>query len=178
MQDPIRAVTDSESPCKAPLNPSVGDGGPPRVRTGSNGVQKPLYVDCSVEYELPMVPKIPSDSQPLLVIHPGWAQKRRVTRSSSQQRMLAEQQQRVALQHHQHHYLQAMQSMQDCSNPHQTANSTTTSRKRSYQQAVSSQQPQIQSQPAMRYNPQPHRQVQPRPMPPVSGKYLLILCLF
>ena len=74
-------------------DPSKGDGGPPRVRPSASsnggpssaigGPFKPLFVDCSVEYELPMVPKIPPDSQPLLVIHPGWQQKRRITRSSS-----------------------------------------------------------------------------------------------
>ena len=78
-----------ETPVK--WNPSRGDGGPPKVRTGSLlGPFKPLFVDCSVEYELPMVPKIPPDSQPLLVIHPGWQQKRRITRSSSQ--LMAERQ--------------------------------------------------------------------------------------
>ena len=115
----INPAVTPMAPCKdcppplTSINPSIGDGGPPRVRTstGSN-LSKPLFVDCSVEYELPMVPKIPSDSQPLLVIHPGWSQKRRVTRSSSQQRMLAEEQQRAALLHqHQHHYLQYMTSM-------------------------------------------------------------------
>merc|ERR1711899_559659 len=82
--------------------PSIGDGGPPRVRSSTannptNGskpdlssLSKSLFVDCSVEYELPMVPKIPPDSQPLLVIHPGWQQKRRITRSSSQQRLIYE----------------------------------------------------------------------------------------
>merc|ERR1719412_500152 len=70
-------------------DPSKGDGGPPKVRSGlgSSGPGlgfKPLFVDVSVEYELPMVPKIPPESQPLLVIHPGWAAKRRITRSSSQ----------------------------------------------------------------------------------------------
>ena len=78
-----------ETPVK--WNPSRGNGGPPKVRTGSLlGPFKPLFVDCSVEYELPMVPKIPPDSQPLLVIHPGWQQKRRITRSSSQ--LMAERQ--------------------------------------------------------------------------------------
>ena len=57
-------------------DPSKGDGGPPKVRSGlgSSGPGlgfKPLFVDVSVEYELPMVPKIPPESQPLLVIHPG-----------------------------------------------------------------------------------------------------------
>ena len=108
--------------------PSIGDGGPPRVRTSTqassgsgsststappdlSSLSKSLFVDCSVEYELPMVPKIPPDSQPLLVIHPGWQQKRRVTRSSSQQRLIYEEQQRMALQQHQHQYLQYMASV-------------------------------------------------------------------
>ena len=106
--------------------PSIGDGGPPRVRTTTSNqtsgpgskppvdlssLSKSLFVDCSVEYELPMVPKIPPDSQPLLVIHPGWQQKRRITRSSSQQRLIYEEQQRMALQQHQHQYLQYMSSL-------------------------------------------------------------------
>ena len=89
------------------IDPSVGEGGPPKVRNLSNlgtSLSKPLFVDCSVEYELPMVPKIPSDGQPLLVIHPGWQQKRRITRSSSQQRLQMEQQHRMALQQQYHMY--------------------------------------------------------------------------
>ena len=93
--------------CQQPkkMDPSVGDGGPPKVRSSTGTeLSKPLYVDCSVEYELPMVPKIPSDGQPLLVIHPGWQQKRRITRSSSQQRLQMEQQHRMALQQQYHMY--------------------------------------------------------------------------
>ena len=34
-------------------------------------LSQPLHVDCSVEYDLGNQPKIPKDSAPLLIIHPG-----------------------------------------------------------------------------------------------------------
>ena len=122
------------------IDPSVGEGGPPKVRNLSNlgtSLSKPLFVDCSVEYELPMVPKIPSDGQPLLVIHPGWQQKRRITRSSSQQRLQMEQQHRMALQQQYHLYCSQCPPVQPQPQPPRpppasTATSTSSSRKRSY----------------------------------------------
>ena len=142
---PMAAKKCSCPGCQQPppkkIDPSVGDGGPPKVRTltGSE-LSKPLYVDCSVEYELPMVPKIPSDGQPLLVIHPGWQQKRRITRSSSQQRLQMEQQHRMALQQQYHMYCsQCPQQPQPQPPPRPPPASTATSaasasssRKRSY----------------------------------------------
>ena len=113
-----------ETPVK--WNPSRGDGGPPKVRTGSLlGPFKPLFVDCSVEYELPMVPKIPPDSQPLLVIHPGWQQKRRITRSSSQ--LMAERQLYCS---------QCPAPVQSQPHPPAAASSSTSSRKRSFGQVA------------------------------------------
>eukprot|EP00096_Caligus_rogercresseyi_P004729 TRINITY_DN1915_c0_g1_i1.p1 TRINITY_DN1915_c0_g1~~TRINITY_DN1915_c0_g1_i1.p1 ORF type:complete len:362 (-),score=96.43 TRINITY_DN1915_c0_g1_i1:574-1659(-) len=56
--------------------PGKGSGGPPVLRSGRSNysqVVKPLFVDCSVEYELPNVPKVPDNSLPLLVIHPGYS---------------------------------------------------------------------------------------------------------
>ena len=64
---------------------SKGDGGPPRVRRRQEQQQqqqqqqqqhhltKSLFVDCSVEYELPNIPKLDGadDGQRLLVIHPN-----------------------------------------------------------------------------------------------------------
>ncbi len=57
---------------------SKGDGGPPRVRRRQQQQQqhhltKSLFVDCSVEYELPNIPKLDGadDGQRLLVIHPN-----------------------------------------------------------------------------------------------------------
>ena len=122
------------------IDPSVGEGGPPKVRNLSSlgtSLSKPLFVDCSVEYELPMVPKIPSDGQPLLVIHPGWQQKRRITRSSSQQRLQMEQQHRMALQQQYHLYCSQCPPVQPQPQPPRpppasTATSTSSSRKRSY----------------------------------------------
>ena len=113
-----------ETPVK--WNPSRGDGGPPKVRTGSLlGPFKPLFVDCSVEYELPMVPKIPPDSQPLLVIHPGWQQKRRITRSSSQ--LMAERQLYCS---------QCPAPVQSQPHPPAATSSSTSSRKRSFGQVA------------------------------------------
>merc|ERR1712223_2179181 len=155
--------------------PSIGDGGPPRVRTSTqassgsgssastappdiSSLSKSLFVDCSVEYELPMVPKIPPDSQPLLVIHPGWQQKRRITRSSSQQRLIYEEQQRMALQQHQHQYLQYMSSLGVCSQcpPHANPQGN-------HPPASTSQQPQPpqQQQAATAHQLQPPRPIQP-----------------
>lgn len=148
--------------------PSIGDGGPPRVRSNAANVKvdKPLFVDCSVEYELPMVPKIPPDSQPLLVIHPGWQQKRRITRSSSQQRIQAEERQRMALQ--QQHYLQQQQYNYVCS---QCPPMTTSSRKRSYQQANSLPlQPQMQPPPPASCCYQQRPQQRPQQQQPPPGK--------
>uniref|UniRef100_A0A0K2TNM1 Centrosomal and chromosomal factorlike [Ceratitis capitata] n=1 Tax=Lepeophtheirus salmonis TaxID=72036 RepID=A0A0K2TNM1_LEPSM len=33
---------------------------------------KPLFVDCSIEYELPNAPKVPKNSEPILMIHPAY----------------------------------------------------------------------------------------------------------
>ena len=39
--------------------------------SSSKDFTKPLFVDCSIEYELPNAPKIPKNSEPILMIHPG-----------------------------------------------------------------------------------------------------------
>ena len=162
-QDKSRSKTSAD----VSNQPSIGDGGPPRVRSSNptNGskpdlssLSKSLFVDCSVEYELPMVPKIPPDSQPLLVIHPGWQQKRRITRSSSQQRLIYEEQQRMALQQHQHQYLQYMSSLGVCSQcpPHANPQGN--------HPPATSQQPQPapqQQQAATAHQLQPPRPIQP-----------------
>lgn len=66
---------------------SCGDGGPPKVRGSNHSPQiaKPIFVDCSVEYELPKMTKVPSDSLPLLMVNPDWQAKKPVTRSTSHQ---------------------------------------------------------------------------------------------
>eukprot|EP00095_Tigriopus_kingsejongensis_P010091 maker-scaffold1606_size34009-snap-gene-0.4 protein:Tk10091 transcript:maker-scaffold1606_size34009-snap-gene-0.4-mRNA-1 annotation:"hypothetical protein DAPPUDRAFT_99210" len=74
---------------------SQGSGGPPKVRSLPEKLHSsvmsseaviakcaPLFVDCSVEYELPKIPKIPSDSQPLLKVCPGY-EKPTVTASAN-----------------------------------------------------------------------------------------------
>ena len=160
-QDKSRSKTSAD----VSNQPSIGDGGPPRVRTSNptgskpdlSSLSKSLFVDCSVEYELPMVPKIPPDSQPLLVIHPGWQQKRRITRSSSQQRLIYEEQQRMALQQHQHQYLQYMSSLGVCSQcpPHANPQGN-------HPPATSQQpQPPQQQQAATAHQLQPPRPIQP-----------------
>ncbi|XP_059087114.1 uncharacterized protein DDB_G0271670-like [Tigriopus californicus] len=73
--------------CFQPYDMSKGSGGPPKVRSRREKLQSSvmmmpseavigksatLYVDCSVEYELPKIPKIPSDSLPLLKVCPGY----------------------------------------------------------------------------------------------------------
>lgn len=73
--------------CFQPYDMSKGSGGPPKVRSRREklhssvmmmpseaviGKSATLYVDCSVEYELPKIPKIPSDSLPLLKVCPGY----------------------------------------------------------------------------------------------------------
>merc|ERR1712066_1128661 len=35
-------------------------------------LSSPLFVDCSIEYELPNAPRIPKNSLPILMIHPGY----------------------------------------------------------------------------------------------------------
>jgi hypothetical protein len=39
--------------------------------SSSKDFTKTLFVDCSIEYELPNAPKIPKNSAPILMIHPG-----------------------------------------------------------------------------------------------------------
>ena len=46
---------------------------------------KPLFVDCSIEYELPNAPKIPKNSLPILMIHPGFQQKKQRQQINHQQ---------------------------------------------------------------------------------------------
>lgn len=42
----------------------------------SKDLSQPLHVDCSVEYDLGHQPKIPKDSAPLLIIHPGYTREK------------------------------------------------------------------------------------------------------
>ena len=42
------------------------------VKTTSKDFFKPLFVDCSIEYDLPNAPKIPKNSEPILMIHPSY----------------------------------------------------------------------------------------------------------
>merc|ERR1719278_434452 len=40
--------------------------------SSSKDFTKQLFVDCSIEYELPNAPKIPKNSEPILMIHSGY----------------------------------------------------------------------------------------------------------
>ena len=64
------------SPSLSKKNESVITQKKPRgLVMGQNGAKdysKPLFVDCSIEYELPNAPKIPKNSLPILMIHPGY----------------------------------------------------------------------------------------------------------
>jgi hypothetical protein len=51
--------------------------------SSSKDFTKPLFVDCSIEYELPNAPKIPKNSDPILMIHPGLKTKRQGDGSSA-----------------------------------------------------------------------------------------------
>merc|ERR1719270_2203571 len=48
-------------------------------------LSQPLHVDCSVEYDLGNQPKIPKDSAPLLIIHPGYQNKQKQEQREQQQ---------------------------------------------------------------------------------------------
>lgn len=48
----------------------------PQQQQQKKDFSKPLFVDCSIEYELPNAPKIPKNSLPILMIHPGYLKKK------------------------------------------------------------------------------------------------------
>jgi len=63
----------SSSSLSKPKSKSSGRGlMPPPV---GKDLSTPLFVDCSIEYELPNAPKIPKNSLPILMIHPGYKPK-------------------------------------------------------------------------------------------------------
>ncbi|XP_040569056.1 uncharacterized protein [Lepeophtheirus salmonis] len=47
-----------------------------RTRYDVKDYSKPLFVDCSIEYELPNAPKVPKNSEPILMIHPSYMKPR------------------------------------------------------------------------------------------------------
>lgn len=72
--------TSGRLPVAAPAPPTASSTSepPPRGLVHSNpskDYSKPLFVDCSIEYELPNAPKIPKNSQPILMIHPTYHKK-------------------------------------------------------------------------------------------------------
>ena len=46
-----------------------------QASSSQKSVTSPLFVDCSVEYDLGEQPKVPADSEPLLSIHPDYIKK-------------------------------------------------------------------------------------------------------
>lgn len=49
----------------------------------SNSKMTPLFIDCSIEYDLPNIPHVPKDSAPILMIHPAYHQRRKLKSSGS-----------------------------------------------------------------------------------------------
>lgn len=82
----------SSSPSSGCVQPSPSTSSlapPPRGLVQSNpgkDYSKPLFVDCSIEYELPNAPKIPKNSQPILMIHPTYQKKLIAQQQQIQQR--------------------------------------------------------------------------------------------
>jgi len=60
----------------------------PAPPTPGKSVTSPLFVDCSVEYDLGEQPVIPADSEPLLSIHPDYIAKCRTVQASPYDRVL------------------------------------------------------------------------------------------
>ena len=98
---------------------------------------KPLFVDCSIEYELPNAPKIPKNSLPILMVDQRYQQKQK-QRQQQQQQLLMNIKNKEA---------NKVNSIR-CKNPNchcqKQVNSSTlkTGMKRSYSNAMGSQQPQ------------------------------------
>jgi len=55
--------------------------------TPGKDYSKPLFVDCSIEYELPNAPKIPKNSSPILMIPPTY-QKKLIAQQQQQQQQI------------------------------------------------------------------------------------------
>merc|ERR1719322_558175 len=62
--------------------------------SSSKDFTKTLFVDCSIEYELPNAPKIPKNSDPILMIHPGSKRKEHSEGSTSRSMFIKEENER------------------------------------------------------------------------------------
>merc|ERR1712156_794507 len=102
----------STSNTSRPQQQPVAVVAPVAVKSSSRGLvapppgkdfSKPLFVDCSIEYELPNAPKIPKNSLPILMIHPGYQEKKRQQIQREQQ--IQQQQQQQQRQQHQQQLL-------------------------------------------------------------------------
>ena len=77
-QQPTYNTTSTTSCCAPPkgfnqYNPDQArKGGLRPAPAPAKDYTKPLFVDCSIEYELPNAPKIPKNSEPILMIHPAY----------------------------------------------------------------------------------------------------------
>ena len=78
---------------------------------GQKDYSKSLFVDCSIEYELPNV-KIPKYSSPILMIHPNYKQKQQQQQQKQQQ-----QQQKQQQQLHQQQQQQLLMNIKNIKNP-------------------------------------------------------------
>ena len=66
------------------------------LRPGKMGkdYSKPLFVDCSIEYDLPNAPKIPKNSEPILMVDRGTMARMRQQQQQQMQQQQQQQQQR------------------------------------------------------------------------------------
>ena len=62
--------------------PNISVAGPPSSHQSPPSLTTPLFVDCSVEYDLGDHPPVPANSEPLLSIHPEYVVKTRSVNSS------------------------------------------------------------------------------------------------
>ena len=95
---------------------------------------KPLFVDCSIEYELPNAPKIPKNSLPILMVDQRYQQKQKQRQQQQQQQQLL-----MNIKNK-----EANKVNSRCKNPncHCQKQVLKTGMKRSYSNAMGSQQPQ------------------------------------
>jgi len=84
---PLSSICSSASTTSSSSTVSLtGSSGLPAVNSSTNvstsSLTTPLFVDCSVEYDLGDHPPIPANSEPLLSIHPEYVVKARSVNSS------------------------------------------------------------------------------------------------
>ncbi|XP_040568991.1 uncharacterized protein [Lepeophtheirus salmonis] len=55
----------------------------PNNQAATKDYSKQLFVDCSIEYELPNAPKVPKNSEPILMIHPDYSKRKAKSKKSA-----------------------------------------------------------------------------------------------